>query len=742
MTALATTPAQPLSPISTPSSPNIARMLVPLDGMHSPGCAKAVDRSLSKLPGVTPVTNYAAGLLMLTFDRTQCPLPTIVTRLDKLGYRARFERAQLLDLPPEWAATREEEDQTLWSVGGAIALLRREPSLAIVLGGGVLLLAGWLVGTLGDSWGPARWVLLGMSAVCTSHETFFEAARTLRRFRLDVDLMMFAAAIGAASLGKGEEGALLLFLFGLGSVGEHIALGRARSAIDQLSAHAPQTAERLLPDGRTVTVPIGQIAPGDLLLVKPFSRIAADAVVHEGSSAVDQAMVTGESVPVTKEVGDTLFAGTMNTGGKLIIQATRVAGESTMARIQRAIEEAQTRRSSVQMLTEKVEAFYVPLVFVATAALIFLPPWLGSMARGVAFYRAMAFLTAASPCALAIGTPASMLCAIAAAARGGVLLKGGEALERLARLKAMAFDKTGTLTTGKLKVTDVIPAAGFTEAELLRVTSAIEQGSTHPLSDAVMHHIKEKGITPALATNVHQVAGQGIVGEVEGHNVSVGKGKLVAEDPTLAPALKRLGDDGRSLIGVVIDSRPAGLLALSDEPRPSTVGLKQKLAQAGVEHTYMLSGDHQGAVEAMARRCEIMHAEGQLLPEQKLKRLSEIRAERGPVGMVGDGVNDGPALAAADLGFAMGGSGSDVAIETADVVLMGGDLARIPWIITLARHARVVIAQNLVIALGTICIVAPLAALGHTPLGVAVLLHEGSTIVVVLSSLRLLKHHQ
>lgn len=717
--------------------PNLAHIVMHMEGIHSVDSERAIERALFGLPGLTASASYSSGTLRLEFDRRQCPLPEIVRRLDKIGYTAK-------------------------GAEGAMQLSRRRPSIAsklatarhwalshveltLVLVGGLLLLTAYLLGMLRgeavmDPWNIARWSLLAVAAVCVSTETFPEALGYLRRLRLDVDVLMFAAAIGATVLGHPEEGVLLLFLFGLGSAGEHLALARARSSIEALTHLAPDTAHRVSEDGNVTTVPAKEIAEGERVLVKPFEKLPVDGVVVEGSGAVDQSSVTGESVPVEKGVGDEVFAGTLNAGGRLVVRCTRPADRTTLARIIQLVEEAQSTKSSTQLFTDKVEAKYVPVVFAATAVLIVAPPLLTSLSWGEAFYRSMAFLTAASPCALAIGTPAAVLCAIARAARIGVLVKGGAHLEALGSVRAVALDKTGTLTTGKLSVTEVVATADLTADEVLRLGAAAEAATNHPLARAVVAHAKAKGIELPSADDVEQIPAVGVHGKVEGRDVFAGKPTRVEHpDAKFEAEVTRLKAMGRAVVAVVVDGKAVGIVALADTLRTGAAEAVGKLHKLGVRHTVMLTGDHLAAAEQVAKSVGLDAVHADLLPEDKLRLLEEVSVRYGPVAMVGDGVNDAPALAKASVGVAMGGAGSDVAMETADIVLLSDDLAKFPDALLLAKRARRIITQNMVIALGVIAIVAPMAAMGMTKLSVAVLLHEGSTIVVVLNSLRLLR---
>ena len=617
---------------------------------------------------------------------------------------------------------------------------------------GATLVGGWLIHSFeGPAW--LRIACLGLSALCSSTHTFPEALRLLRKFSLDIDVLMFAAAIGAASLGHYEEGALLLFLFGLGNAGETLAVGRSRRAIEALTSLAPDAAVRMDDAGVETLTPLGELRVGDRVLIKPFDRIGVDATIDEGTSDIDESSLTGESLAVTKRADDSIFAGTLNGAGRLVVSVTRGASDSTLSRIVRLVEDAQSQRSPTQLFADRVEHIYVPWVFAVTLALIFAPPLLGFSPRmdpsskwGGWFYQAMAFLTAASPCALAIGTPTAVLCGIARAARMGVLIKGGAHLETLGRLRAIAFDKTGTLTMGKPSVERVETIDRVSRADALTLAAAVDVHVSHPFAASLVEAASKNGPLPA-ATDVRQIPGEGVEGRVNGNRIGVGKGRADALPMRLSGAFAEMQANGLATAVVTRDGETIAVVGLLDRPRDTAAETITRLRAAGIGSIDMLTGDHAAVARLVGARLGIdaEHVHADLSPQAKLERIDALVLQHQYVAMIGDGVNDAPALAKASLGIAMGAASagkhaaSDVAIETADVVLMGSDLRRVADAVMLARRADRIITQNLVLALGVICIVAPLAALGFARLGWAVLLHEGSTIVVVVNALRLLR---
>ena len=727
---------------------NRTQTMLSIEGMTSPTCERRIHSTLAGMAGVVAAASYTSGTIRLEYDAETWPLPEIIARIEKMGYRVHGQPV---------AETGGELAQAPAAIspppaGGPLDWLGEHVEVSLVAVAGILLLAGFLTPMFhGPQW--LRFTLLAASAILSSTKTFPAAVEALRGFKLDVDVLMVAAAAGAAYIGGHVEASLLLFLFGAGSAGEHIALERARNAINALSKIAPENALRLKDDGATETVHVDQLAVGDRVVVRPFDRVAVDGEIVEGSSALDQSAVTGESVPVEKVPGDSVFAGTMNNEGRLIVRTTRLASESTLSKIIRLVEEAQTTKSPTQVFTAKVEHWYVPAVFIATMFIAVVPPLffhhqpadaLGRSVWAIWFYRSMAFLTAGSPCALAIGTPAAILCGIARAARDGVLIKGGMHLENMGQVQAIAFDKTGTLTVGHLTVSDVIPLSDCGDEEILSLAASVEAHSVHPLATAIVKEAKARGCVIREATDVGQQPGMGAFGHIDGRRIAAGKFELITGgskghgDTPLLARVNELAGKGRAIVMVGRDDKPIGLIGLSDQARPNAPEVLRHLRQLGIKRNVMLTGDHVLAAQAIAAQVGVDEVQAGLMPEQKLECLRELSRKYGHMAMVGDGVNDAPALAQAAVGIAMGAAGSDIAMETADVVLMASDLGKLPFAIALSRRSRALIVQNLVIAIGVIAIVGPLAALGFANLTVAVILHEGSTVVVVCNSLRLL----
>jgi Cd2+/Zn2+-exporting ATPase len=575
----------------------------------------------------------------------------------------------------------------------------------------------------------------------------------LRERKINVDLLMVLAALGAAIVDQWREGAILLFLFSLSNVLQAYAIGRSRQAIRGLLKLYPSEA-KVRRDGQVEVMKIDRIGVGDIVLIEPGERIPVDGLIIAGRSAVDQSPITGESMPVEKTVGDKVFAGTLNQQGLLDVEATQAARDTTLARIIKLVEEAQDSKAPTERFLDTFEQYYAMLIIGAVLLLILIPPALGLVDFHSNFYRAMVLMTVASPCALIISTPASFISAIAAAARNGVLFKGGAYLEAMASVKAVAFDKTGTLTVGKPAVTDVVSVCELGEDDLLRVAASVEARSEHPLAKAIVDAAQQRQLTVTEVEDFQALTGQGIAARLEGHDVHVGSVRYLEQQDRiphhLAEHLEHLELEGKTVIGVlrqggchVCDNcdHPEnnqewlGIVAMADQLRPEAAGIIRRLHEQGVERVAMLTGDNPRVAQSIAHQLGIDAVYAGLMPEDKVRIVKDIEAEVGPTAMVGDGVNDAPALATASVGIAMGVAGTDVALETADLVLMGDRLELIPYALHLSKKARRVVWQNISFALLVIVLLITSAFVLNLPLPLGVLGHEGSTVIVVLNGL-------
>ncbi len=639
----------------------------------------------------------------------------------------------------------------------------------------VALLIGWIGGSatgLLPTWAISVVALIAFMA--GGYSGLMGAIEEARHGKLDIDFLMIAAAIGAAAIGQWEEGALLLFLFTLSGALEEFAMERTRKAIESLANLRPDVA-RARRDGQEVTISVDDLIVDDVVLVRPGERLPVDGLVIKGISSIDQSPITGESIPVRKEINDQVFAGTINGSGALEITVQKPAGESTLSKIIKLVEAAQKDATPTQKFIDRFSQPYTYTVIGATLLAVLIPWFFANEPFSATIYRAMTLLVVASPCALIISTPASVLSAIAAGARGGVLFKGGVYLEKVASVTVVAFDKTGTLTHGKPKVTDLHPLNDYSEEELLRLAGSAELLSEHHVGRAIMERAQALEIELETPTEFYSIAGHGIQAHFDRpartlndktlpahrETIYIGNDKLfMSESMDLSPAIRMIGDSlqkqGKTAMLVVRQSliedtlgadrdwEVVGYIAVADTVREEAKAAIAALHDAGIERVAMLTGDNKAVAENIARELGIDEVYSDLLPEQKVEIVQQLSA-KGNTAMVGDGVNDAPALATATVGVAMGAGGTDVALETADLVLMASDLTKLAFALRLGRQAERIVRQNVIFSVAVIIslvlatVILPLFIPGFVlPLPLGVVGHEGSTLIVVTNGLRML----
>ena len=689
---------------------------------------RRIEDALASVDGVLSVSvNLAAQTAGVEFDRRRFQPAALDAAIKDLG----FSPVATPTTPPLAKAAPAS-----W--------YSRNRELAWSAASGAFLAIAWALARFGGATPPLTTGIYVLSYVFGAYDMVRHSVGGLRKgkFAFDIDLLMLLAAIGAAILGEWAEGAFLLFLFSLAHSLEHYALGRARDSIRALADLAPPVA-RVQQGSTTVEVPVEQVKPGDLVLVRPAERIPVDGRIQSGKSGVNQAPITGESVPVDKVEGDEVFAGTVNGEGALTITTTRAAGDRTLDRVMKLVAEAQTSKAPTQVFTDRFERIFVPIVLLSALLLIVLPPVFGIWTWSIGFYRGMALLVASSPCALALGTPSTVLAGIAQAARRGVLIKGGVHLENLGTIEALALDKTGTLTMGQPEVTDVITAENVNERELLEIASAVEKESQHPLARAVVRRGEKDNVQAAKAESLESITGRGVRARVDNQVVEIGNVGLFEDagaplPPKLKEAVAQLQSQGRSVMIVRQGERWLGVLGMADKPREGVKSVLDALRKLGIRSIVMLTGDHRGVGDAIGKEVGVDEVRAELMPEDKVTAIKALLEKHKRVAMVGDGVNDAPALAQATVGIAMGGAGTAAALETADVALMADDLGRLPFAIGLSRQARAVIRQNLYLSLGVIALLVVATTTGYFGIGAAVFVHEGSTLVVIANALRLL----
>ncbi|GLK83738.1 heavy metal translocating P-type ATPase [Ancylobacter defluvii] len=552
-----------------------------------------------------------------------------------------------------------------------------------------------------------------------------------------IEMLMTIAAVGAVIIGAAEEAAMVVFLFLVGELLEGVAAGRARDSIRALTALVPKVA-RLVENGSTREIPAERIAIGDTILVRPGERIPADGAILEGASTVNEAPVTGESVPVAKAPGDQLYAGTVNGEAALTMRATATSADNTIARVVRLVEEAQESKAPTERFIDRFSRWYTPFVVVLAALVALVPPLLFGAAWDEWIYKGLAILLIGCPCALVISTPAAIAAALAAGAKRGLLIKGGAVLEKLREVNAVAFDKTGTLTEGKPQVTDVV-AFSDGEGEVLRLAGALEAGSTHPLAVAILAAAEARGIPLSTAQQAGAISGEGVTGTVDGRSLFLGSPAAASKRATLTAerlaAIEALNAEGKTVAVLVVDGAALGFLAMRDEPRADAGAALKALKDQGIR-TVMLTGDNARTAEAVGRDLGI-EVRAQLMPADKQRIVGELKAQGLTVAKVGDGINDAPALATADVGIAMGG-GTDVALETADAAVLHGRVADVGAMIELSRRTMANIRQNIGIALGLKAFFLVTTIVGITGLWPAILADTGATVLVTANALRLL----
>lgn len=723
----------------TPGSP-LQKRTLRLEGKACEACAIRLEKKVKKIPGVRKATaTYIGKILCLTFDENIADEQSVMDSLRAIG-------ARISAYQPVW----REGEESLWNriKSGS---LNEEISCGL---GFLFLIASLIADHMHGKTAVATWILYAGAYFFCGQQGVRSALASLRERVLDVDVLMVLAAIGAGIVGQPFEGALLLFLFCLSNVLQSYALARTQKAIHSLLKLRPDKALVKRPGGNQI-VKVEELAIGDIVILRPGEHVPVDGTVVEGSGHIDESSLTGESMPVAKSSGSQVFAGTLNQSGGLEFSVTKRAEDSTLARMVKLVEEAQAEKSGTQRFLEQAEQYYATGVIVFTALVFIVPFFFLGTAFADAFYRAMTVMVVASPCALVISTPATVLSAIGGAARRGILVKGGSHLERTSRIDIVAFDKTGTLTRGHPVVTEVVDAAGAHKPdaelppdlfEILAATAALESKSEHPLAHAIVRSASVLGMVLPSATDFQATTGKGAEATIEGCRYVVGSDRLFRElgatgmeaiELHAAPLARR----GKTCVWIGVrdgDTVTAlAVVALADTLRPEALRIVETLHKLGVKKVVMLTGDQKAVADAIGEEAGVDEVHAGLLPEAKVSAIHELK-KHGRVMMVGDGVNDAPALATADIGVAMGAAGTDIAMETADVVLMGDQLENIPMLLGIARHAKKVLWQNLAFA-SAVILVLLIAAFGiNLPLPMGVVGHEGSTVLVCLNGLRLL----
>jgi len=781
-----------------------AHRVLEVRGLDCADCAATVEKMLSRRPGVLwAAVNVAAGSLEVEYDPGRLTPEELAAELRKLGYASSAEaehrhstvfyipemdcdeeialiRARLGALPgvddldfnlvaqkltvmhrsspealaqalreihmtPRTEKAEEAPPPSFW---------QRRQRLILTAASGLLTLLGFALALAGLP-RAVSWPLYGAAILSGGWLMARKAWFAVRSRSLDINVLMTLAVIGALAIGDWLEGATVIVLFSLANLLESLSMERARRSIKALMDLKPPTA-RVRRDGVERELPVGEVAVGEVVSVRPGERIPLDGTVTEGASAVDQSSITGESMPVDKGVGDALYGGTINGQGYLELRVSRPAADTALARIIHGVEEAQSRKAPSQSFVDRFARVYTPAVVLAAILLAVLPPLVLGQPWGVWFYRALVLLVVACPCALVISTPVTIVSGLAWATREGILIKGGVSLENLAAIPVFAFDKTGTLTEGRPRVSGVhalaqgagdaqraASAQAAAETEVLLAAAAVEARSEHPLAGAILAHARERGLAPPEAGEFQSLPGRGASAVLDGRRLFVGNHRLFEElgwcSPPVEALLERLESEGQTAVLVGRDGQVLGAVSVADRPRRDARQALAELKRAGVRHTLMLTGDNRATARAVAAELGVDEVRAELLPQDKVEAVRELAARHGGVAMVGDGVNDAPALAAATVGIAMGAAGTDAALETADVALMSDDLTRLPAAVRLSRRVGGIVRQNILFALLVKVVFIALTPLGFTSLWLAVAADMGASLLVIFNGLRALR---
>ena len=728
-----------------------------VEGMDCGSCAAKIDTAVRRMPGVADVAVSVRAGTLTVHHEPESDLAAIEKKVAGLGYKlapltevmptvpaeTRYghdhEHGHSHDHHPEHdhgvPATQKVDGLHGHDHGPATGAWWRSKKGQLTFACGAALVAAFVVGKLSPSVATYTFTAAMLVGLIPIARRAIMAALAGTPF--SIEMLMTIAAVGAVFINAAEEAAAVVFLFLVGELLEGVAGARARASIQSLAALVPKTA-LLEENGQTREVPAESLAVGAVILVRPGDRVPADGVIVAGESPIDEASVTGESMPVRKGVGATVFAGTVNGDAALRIRVTAVAADNTIARVVKLVEEAQESKAPTERFIDHFSRYYTPAVVVVAALVAIIPPLLFGGAWAGWVYKGLAILLIGCPCALVISTPAAIAASLSAGARRGLLLKGGAVLETLGKITAVAFDKTGTLTEGKPKVTDVV-GFGRSEAEVLTFAAALEVGSNHPLASAILARAAADAIRVPSATEATAIGGKGVTGTVEGVSVFLGSAQAVGARVPLTAAqtalIEALYDDGNTVSVLVVGDTLAGAIAMRDEPRADAVTGLKALTDAGIK-TVMLTGDNARTAAAIGRQLG-MEVRAELLPQDKLRIVGELKAQGLKVAKVGDGINDAPALAAADIGIAMGG-GTDVALETADAAVLHGRVGDVARMIDLSKRTMGNIRQNITIALGLKAAFLVTTVLGITGLWPAILADTGATVLVTANALRLL----
>jgi Zn2+/Cd2+-exporting ATPase len=686
-----------------------------VEGMDCSSCAKSIENHLNTIPGVNSVSvHFSTGKLKAEHENS---VEEIISEVSKIGFRA-----------------------SLSSKNNGAEPAKHNDGKGLIITSGILIALGFI----GSFTGVSTFIttlMYAMAMVISGYKPVKSAFYSIKSRSLDMNVLMSAAALGAAFIGEWLEGATVVWLFALGTTLQNMSLEKTRDSIRNLMNLAPSEAW-IKVGSQLMKKPVEEVSVGDILVVKPGDRIPLDGEIVTGESSVNQAPITGESIPVDKQAGDTVYAGTINENGSLEVKVTKLVEDTTIAKIIHLVEEAQEQKAPTQAFIDKFAGIYTPIVFVLALVVMVIPPLLNFGTWGEWFYKGLELLVVACPCALVISTPVAIVSAIGNAAKNGVLIKGGTFLEKAGAINAIAFDKTGTLTEGKPNVSQ-INALRTSEDELLSIALTLEEYSTHPIAQTIVRYANDKGIQAKQGELFKSIVGKGVQATIGGEVYYAGNARLFDEmEIPLGEAkasVEDLHSKGKTVVIIGTRKEIIGVISVADTIRTTTVNALNGLKKAGVNQVVMLTGDNEGTAKMISKETSVNRYFAELLPEDKVEAIKQLQREGHNVAMVGDGINDAPALATADLGIAMGGAGTDTAMETADIVLMADNLEKLPHTINLSRKALSIIKQNIWFSLIVKFVALALIFPGWLTLWLAVLSDTGAAIIVILNALRLVK---
>lgn len=710
-----------------------------------PDSAKDVQKAVSSMPGVQSTeVNFNAQKLKVVYNSNETSLEQISNTLSKIGHPVASMKAENaapsenVEAPSKYAKNAKVAPSiTPWCKETKNVLLALSAVITVLT-----IIAEWTHIGLPETWAK---VLYGVAVIIGGIFPAKKGLSSLKHGRLTINTLLVVGAIGAIYLGLWKEASLLVVIFSLGEVLESYAVDKARGSIQALISLAPQEAT-VLRNGKELRVPIEQVNIDEIVLVKPGEKVSVDGIVVSGTSAIDQSSITGESIPIEKHAGDEVYASTLNGRGALEIKVTKLAEDSTLSKIVELVENAQMKKGNAQNFSERFGAIYTPFMFVLAILMAVVPPVFFWQSFDAWLYRALVVLVVSCSCSLVLSVPIAIVAGVGNAAKNGVLVKGGIHMETAGKVQVVAFDKTGTLTTGKPTVTDVVALGSISDKKLLKIAGTLEVRSEHPLADAILKLISEKGLELETIDEFMSITGRGAKGMIDGEQYYIGNSRLFKEIGVSVKShieqIERMQDEGKTVILVGNSKQILGMIAVSDQPKENARKAISKLKELGIKKIVMLTGDNKVTGEAIGRRLGVDEVRAELLPEDKISAIKALQQGHRTVAMVGDGVNDAPALAQADVGVSMGIAGTDVALETADIVLMADDLDQLVYMVKISRKTVSVIKQNIAFSLALVAFLVLTALFGWMPLTTGLIINEASALVIIANGVRLLKVKQ